>query len=79
MPAFKSKLLFVCIGLFVCASSAFAGDPAFTYDKKGKTDGVEWKVEALAGLVATTGNAETTTFSGGANASRKESANKMRL
>lgn len=65
--------------LFLHAQPARAQEPKFEYAKPEETKGVEWKATAQAGLVLTTGNSKTTTFSGEAKASRKSGANKFLL
>ena len=56
---------------------AFAQDPKFTYGKPEDVKEVEWKAQAKAGLVLTTGNSENTNFTIGTSLSRKEKANKL--
>lgn len=59
---------------------AAGADPKFTFGKKEEVKDVkkvEWKASAQAGLVLTTGNSRTTTFAGGAKASRKAGNNKF--
>ena len=72
-----------CIGM---SSSAWAQDaPKEKYSqeeeakKAAKLKAVEWKAAASAGLVITTGNSETTTLSGGAQASRRDKGNRFLL
>lgn len=77
-----------------CALSALpararADDPKFDFAKPedkaaaaaaaAAKPAVEWKVSAQAGLVMTTGNSRTTTFSSGLAASRKEGGNRLAL
>ena len=76
----------ITIGIIsLMAAPVAAQDPGFEYageeDRKEleKVKGVEWKASAQAGLVVTTGNAESTTASGAATASRKEGNNKVQL
>jgi hypothetical protein len=59
------------------ASPAWAQDPKFTYGKPEDVKEVEWKAQAKAGLVLTTGNSENTNFTLGTSLSRKEKANKF--
>lgn len=66
----------------VCAvaSSAFAQNPKFEFGKAeevAKVKGTEYEASAEAGIVFTTGNSETTTFTAGAKASRKTGKNKL--
>ena len=59
---------------------AAADDPKFVYGKKDEVKdvkGIDWLAAAEAGLILTTGNSETTTFSGGIKASRKSGDNKL--
>jgi hypothetical protein len=67
--------------ILAIASRASAQTPvnAFEYGKKEDVKEVEWKASASAGLVATTGNSRTVTFSGGALLSRKDTDNKFSL
>lgn len=65
--------------LALATAAAHAADPKFDYGKKEDVKGVIWKAEAQAGLVLTTGNSRTTTFSAGATASRKAGDNKLTL
>ncbi len=74
------------LGLTLVAGSlssqlAFAQNPEFKVAEKDKepTQGVEWKAEAQAGLIITTGNSQTTTLSAGGKASRKEGFNKFEI
>lgn len=62
------------------ASPAAAQDPKFEYGKAEEVKDVkdvEWKASAQAGFVMTRGNSKTTTFNGGATASRKQGNNKL--
>lgn len=60
-------------------------DPKYEYGKVEEikevkeVKGVEWKAAANAGAVLSTGNANVTTLSGGATASRKSAGNKFQL
>lgn len=64
---------------------AVAGDPKFEFVKPDAVkpekleEVVEWKATAEAGAVFTTGNAETTTITGGFKASRKDGRNRLSL
>ncbi len=64
---------------------AVAGDPKFEFVKPDAAKPekpeavVEWKATAEAGAVFTTGNAETTTQTGGFKASRKDGRNRLSL
>ncbi len=63
------------------ASSAYAGDPAFTFGKKADdvkdVAAVVWTGKGEAGLVSTTGNSQTTTATASANVTRKDPDNKL--
>lgn len=71
----------------ILALPAFAADPEFTKTSEeelkalaeNEADEPEWKANAQAGLIMTTGNARTTTLSVGAKASRKAGQNKFQL
>src|SRR5882762_9891922 len=68
--------------LLAVAAPARADDPKFVYgmhDELKDVKGVDWKATAEAGVIATTGNSETTTATGGFKASRKTGANKLSL
>jgi hypothetical protein len=73
---------FVVLLVLALASRALAqpADPKF---EKGKVDDVKdvkdvvWTAKGEAGLVATSGNSRTTTFTVGANAVRKDKDNKL--
>ncbi len=76
---------FATTSLFV--GTASAADPEFSHSseddlkdlKENESTKPEWKANAQAGLIMTTGNARTTTFSVGAKASRKANKNKFLL
>jgi hypothetical protein len=74
-------MLTATLGLTMAASTANAQDPKFDYGKKAeeKSDGVEYKATAQAGLIITTGNSQTTTISAGAKASRKAGFNMFQV
>lgn len=74
----KTPLAIVC-ALCTSTSLASAQEPKFEYGKKEEVKGVEWKASAQAGLLLTTGNSKSTTFSAGAMGSRKEGRNKLEL
>jgi hypothetical protein len=63
------------------ASSVLAQPtPTFTYgkaDEVAEVKGVEWTAAADAGILLTTGNAETVTITAGAKATRKSGNNKL--
>jgi hypothetical protein len=62
------------------ATAAFAQNPKFEFgkaDEVAKVKGTEYTASAEAGVVFTTGNSETTTFTAGAKASRKTGKNKV--
>jgi hypothetical protein len=56
---------------------AWAQDPKFQFGKQEEVKEVEWKAQAKAGLVLTTGNSQNTTFTAGTSLSRKEKENKF--
>jgi hypothetical protein len=62
------------------SSPAFAEDPKFEmgkHDDVKDVKAVEWTAKGEAGLVATTGNSQTTTITAGANVTRKDADNKF--
>lgn len=70
------------IATTIAAPSFVAAQPApkFEFGKAAeveKVKDVEWNAQAEAGVVFTTGNAETTTITGGLKASRKTGFNKL--
>ncbi len=68
--------------LLALTSAAYADDPKFEYGKAEELKDIKavvWKAAAQAGFIFTSGNSHTTTFSAGANASRKEGDNKLSL
>lgn len=75
-------ILPAAVGAIALSLGTAEANPEFKF---GKADAVkdvkktEWKASALAGLIITTGNAETTSLSGGAKASRKEGNNQLQL
>jgi hypothetical protein len=77
MNARHGLSLLAALGLSSLATLAHAQDPKFEYGKKEEVKVVEWKADAQAGLVLTSGNSHTTIFSAGANASRKAGDNKF--
>lgn len=72
-------LVLVCAAL--AAPRALAADPPkFEFGKAEEIKvPVEWKASAQLGLIATTGNSETITLSGGLSASRNDGKNKVAL
>jgi hypothetical protein len=54
-------------------------DEAKKDDKKGETPKVEWKVQAKAGVLLTSGNSQSQNATVGLDASRKEGNNKLAL
>jgi hypothetical protein len=60
-----------------------AAQPKFEFEKvdeeQQKLDAVKYTAQVQSGLVVTTGNARTTTFSAGSNATRTDRRNKLRL
>lgn len=76
----KSIVSLCAVGGMLLTGSASAQDPTFQFGKAEEVKdvkGVEWNASAEFGLVFTTGNSETTTITGGANAARKEGDNKF--
>jgi Protein of unknown function, DUF481 len=76
------RILAAFIAVCALAGVARAEDPKFEYGKREEVkdpNAAEWKAQAQAGLVLTTGNSHTSTFSAGANASRKQGDNKLSL
>jgi len=74
------------LAIVMLTSSVAAGQPAQpTFETAGKVDDVkdvkdvEWTAKGEAGLVASTGNAKTTTITASANAIRKDKDNKVEL
>lgn len=66
-------------------STSWANDPKFEYAKEeelkkvDKHEAPQWKAQAQAGLMMTTGNSRSTTLSSAFHASRKEGKNKVVL
>lgn len=76
----KSIVSLGVVGSLLLAGPALAQDPTFQFGKAEEVKdvkGVEWDASAEFGLVFTTGNSETTTITGGAQAARKEGDNKF--
>ena len=77
------RVLVPVAALAAAASSAHAQPtPKFEFgkaDEVAKVKDVEWNAQAEAGLVFTTGNAETTTISAGIKAARKTGFNKLSI
>lgn len=77
----KIRSFAMAFGSLLVAAPAFAQDPKFAYEKppeeKDTKPTVEWKASAQAGLMLTSGNSRSTTFSAGANGSRKQGRNKF--
>jgi hypothetical protein len=73
----------VVILLLAAPATARAQEPKFAYatgeekTEGEKTTDVEWKADAAAGLLLTTGNSRVTTLSAAAHASRKAHKNKF--
>lgn len=64
----------------ISASALAQPAPTFTYGKAedvAEVKGVEWTAAADAGILLTTGNAETVTITAGAKATRKSGNNKL--
>jgi hypothetical protein len=72
----------VALILLTSSQTSWAKDPKFAHAKseelaETKKKSAEWKAQAQAGLLMTTGNSSTTTLSSGLMASRKEGKNKV--
>src|SRR5438128_1031613 len=75
------KFVLVTVAIMVAAPVASA-QAKFEFGKAEeveKVKDVEWTAQAEAGIVFTTGNAETTTATAGLKASRKTGQNKLSL
>lgn len=71
---------FIAIALLLAATPAAAQKFEYgKFEEVKEVKEVEWKATAEAGLVFTTGNAESITATGGIKASRKTGANKLSL
>ena len=70
-------ILLVVPAVLAFASAAHAQDPKFEYGKPEEVKAAEWKASAQLGMLFTTGNSRSLTFSGGANVSYKQQANKF--
>src|SRR4051812_13645181 len=76
------KWQWISVALLLAVSPALADDPKFEYGKHDEVKDVkevEWKATGEAGLIFTTGNAESTSATGGFKASRKTGANKLAI
>jgi hypothetical protein len=76
------RFVLVAAATMIAAPVAFAQTPKFQFGKSEeveKVKDVEWTAQAEAGIVFTTGNAETTTATAGLKASRKTGFNKVSL
>lgn len=76
----KHASLAAVVTLLVSPALAVAGDPKFEMGKRDDVKDVKavvWTAKGEAGLVATTGNSQTTTIAGGANVTRKDADNKF--
>lgn len=77
------KLSIIALILLTGSQTSWAKDPEFSHAKsdeaveEDKKKDAEWKAQAQAGLLMTTGNSSTTTLSSGFQASRKEGKNKV--
>ena len=77
------KFSIVALILLTGSQTSWAKDPEFSYAKneevaeEDKKKDAEWKAQAQAGLLMTTGNSSSTTLSSGFRASRKEGNNKI--
>jgi putative salt-induced outer membrane protein YdiY len=70
----------VALGLVASPRALAEADPKFEMGKQGDVKDVkdvEWTATGEAGLVATTGNSQTTTIAAGANVTRKDKDNKF--
>jgi hypothetical protein len=69
--------------LLLARPAAAQNEPAFAFGKveeaKPQAPAVEWKVQAKAGLIQTSGNSQTINTTAGLTASRKEGNNKLGL
>jgi hypothetical protein len=71
--------------LVIAPATAAGQTPTFTYatpeeaEAAEKAKQIEWKADATAGLVVTTGNSRITTLTGAAHASRKAQGNKFAI
>ena len=63
--------------LLAACAVAHADPPKFDYGKPEEVKLVVWKASASLGLVATTGNSESITLSGGLTISRNDGKNKL--
>ena len=59
------------------ASAQVIADPKYQFAKPEEVADVEWTTQAKAGFILTTGNAQTSSFSFGLNAARKQAGNKF--
>jgi len=77
----SKQLSVVVVGIVIgLAGRARAEDPKFEMGKHDDVKDVKavvWTAKGEAGLVATTGNSQTTTISAGANVTRKDADNKF--
>ena len=79
-------LAMLCVPVILAAGwasfPAAAQDPKFEYGKAEEVkdpNAVEWKTNAQAGAIYTTGNSRMTTVTVGANASRKAGKDKLSI
>ncbi len=82
----RRSIMFLCSASLLCVSArASAQDPKFAHGSEEdrteleKTEDTEWKTDAQAGLILTTGNSRSTSLSIGSKASRKANKNKFQL
>jgi hypothetical protein len=78
----RKSIITVAVALTALTSAAVAQDPKFEYGKKEEVkdpNAVEWKANAQAGAIYTTGNSRMTTVTVGANASRKAGNDKLSI
>ncbi len=74
----RSLVLMVAL-VGATAGAARADDPKFTYGSYEEKKAVEWKANASAGLLLTTGNANQLSFSAAAMGLRNDGWNKLQL
>jgi len=83
-----SGVLMILAAALAPAAARAQANPTFQFgkpdevkkdDKKGETPKVEWKVQAKAGVLLTSGNSQSQNATMGLDASRKEGNNKLAL
>jgi len=80
-PGSKARLLELVVGVaLLLPSAAFAqSEPKFEFAKAEEVKAVEWKVQAKAGILLTTGNSQSQNVNLNASASRKDGNNRLAL